>query len=142
MRDEGHVAPAAAPAVIVPSALIRTPPHSFGLPLALSYSPALVRTPPRLFGLPHTCSDSPALFRTPPCSFVLPRTRLYPPALLRTPPRTLRTCCCRWCWCSRACSRLVCAGTRYPVAFIWPLFAFVCARSYSFGLIYLYQMQS
>ena len=111
---------------------------------------------------PRTRSDSPTLVRTPPCSFVLPRTRLYPPALVCTPlcsfvpsctpsyPPThplyllalVCSRCCHWCWCSRACSHLVCAGTRYPVAFVWPLFAFVCAHSYSFGLIYLYQMQS
>ena len=65
MRDKGHVAPAAAPAVFVPPALIRTPPRSFVLPRALSYSPALICT----------------LLR----SFVLPRARWYPPALLRTP---------------------------------------------------------
>ena len=72
MRDKGHIAPAAAPAVFVPPALVRTPPHSFGLPRARSYSPAIVCT------LQH--------------SFVLPCARLYPPALLRTPSRTLRTC--------------------------------------------------
>ena len=89
MRDEGHVAPAAAPVVFVPPprspALIRTPPCSFVLP-------ALVRTPLRSFVLPCARSYSPALVHTPPHSFVLPRARLYPPALLRTPPRTIRTC--------------------------------------------------
>ena len=52
MRDEGHIAPAASPAVFVPPVLIRTLPCSFALP---------------------------ALVRTPPCSFVPSCTPSYPP---------------------------------------------------------------
>ena len=135
MRDEGHVAPAAAPAVFVPPALVRTPPHSFVLPRARSYSP-------RSFVLPCARSYSPTLVCTPPCSFVPSCPPSYPPTHHSYLLALVCSRCCRWCWCSRACSHLVCVGTRYPVAFVWPLFAFVCARSYPFGLIYLYQMQS
>ena len=112
-------------------------------PRAHSHSPRLVRTPPCSF-------VTPALICTLLCSVVFPRAYLYPPALLHTPPAhplyllaLVFSRCCRWCWCShRACSCLVCAGTHYPVAFIWPLFTFTCAHSCSFELIYLYQMQS
>ena len=72
MRDEGHVAPTAGPAVFVPPTLVRTPPHSFVLPHTHLYSPTLVCT------LLH--------------SFVLSCAHLYPPALLRTLPHTLHTC--------------------------------------------------
>ena len=130
MRDEGHVAPAAAPAVFVP-------PHSFD-------SPTLVwtRAPPHSFVLPRARLYPPALVCTPLCSFVPSCAPSYPPTHPSYLLALVCSHCCRWCWCSRACSCLVCAGTCYLVAFVWPLFAFICARSYSFGLIYLYQMQS
>ena len=65
MRDEGHVAPAAAPAVFVPL-------RSFVLPCTRSYSPALIG------------NYSPAFGCTPPCSFVPSCTSSYPPCTLRT----------------------------------------------------------
>ena len=127
MRDEEHVAPAAAPAVFVPPTLVRTPLHLFVLPHACSHSPALVHTPLRSFVLPRAHSYSPALVCTLLRSFVLPRARLYPPALLCTPPRTLCTC-----FCSFVAAAAIGVGAPVPAP---TLFVLVHAiRSHSFSL--------
>src|ERR1700691_6662305 len=90
MRDEGHIAPAAAPAVFVP-------PHTHLYPLCLFVPPTLVCTHPQsphavfvppcicqplpLPSFAHPCSrvHCPALAPAPPCSHLLPRGCIHCP---------------------------------------------------------------
>ena len=70
MRDEGHIAPAAAPTVFVP-------PCARSYPPTLDRTTRIVRIAPRLFVPPRTRSYHPAPIRTAPCRPALIRTHVF-----------------------------------------------------------------
>ena len=123
MRDRGHVAPAAAPAVFVPPALVRIPPrsphtrsHPLHSPRVRTYPPA---HPPHAPLVPaHSCARlyRPRCSIHTPCAHLnpvrSPRARSYPPAHVRSPRASLV-----------AAAAIAAAAVRTPSPASW----FVCA---------------
>ena len=122
MRDEGHVAPAAAPAVFVPPRTRSYPPALVRTPHARSYPPALIRTPRMLASC---CVRTPPAFVSPcPCLHLPTLARVSVALHLHLPPRARIRCpvvaSIAPCPCLLFCARVCCPTLAFvaPLAFI------------------------